>query len=227
MSKKTKTDLGTCYMCDQRATTREHVPPQCLFPEKKDTPDGTDYRINLVKVPSCAIHNLSKSADDEYLMAILVMPIGNNDVAVLHAGSKVLRALVRNNGALVKKVLHKIRPVEVDGQPTLAVKIDTPRIYAELEKIGRALYFKHFGKKWVDQVFVATASAFSEDPNVNKLAPMLKELDARLFGGLPRYGENPDVFFYQVTPQEALPQAAIRMVFYGGFEAVVVKKMDV
>jgi len=56
----------TCYMCDQSSTSREHVPPRCLFPESKDV--RGDFRQNLLTVPSCDEHNSGKSADDEFLM---------------------------------------------------------------------------------------------------------------------------------------------------------------
>ena len=216
--------MAECYMCDQEATTDEHAPPQCIFPESKDVPDGTDYRKNLITVPSCETHNLKTSADDEYLMATIVLHFENNMVAVQQAGSKVQRALVRKNGALAKRILQGNRPAEVDGKPTRAVQVEITRIYAELEKIGRALFFNHHGIKWLDPIWVATTSIVSEDPKVNQLAKQLKYLNAELFGNFPRHGENPDVFYYQITPVEALPQAAIRLVFYGGFEAAVVKR---
>src|SRR5207249_7535044 len=56
-----------CYMCDRQATSHEHVPPKCIFPERKDT-DGQDLRAQLITVPSCDIHNSKKSKDDESLM---------------------------------------------------------------------------------------------------------------------------------------------------------------
>ena len=58
---------NNCYMCDSYAVTVEHVPPACLFPEKKDSKD-IDFRKNLITVPSCEIHNSKKSDDDEFLM---------------------------------------------------------------------------------------------------------------------------------------------------------------
>lgn len=40
-------EVLTCYRCDSIATTKEHVPPKCLFPEKKDI--GEDkYRLHLM-----------------------------------------------------------------------------------------------------------------------------------------------------------------------------------
>ena len=58
---------ATCYMCTSAATSVEHVPPRCLFPEQKDLPIGVDLRKQLITVPSCDIHNSRKSKDDEYL----------------------------------------------------------------------------------------------------------------------------------------------------------------
>ena len=54
----------TCYMCEELATSVEHIPPQCLFPEQKDLPDGIDLRKQLLTVPSCDKHNSKKSQDD-------------------------------------------------------------------------------------------------------------------------------------------------------------------
>lgn len=39
-----KDTAQTCYMCDAPATSEEHVPPKCLFPERKDLPQGMDLR---------------------------------------------------------------------------------------------------------------------------------------------------------------------------------------
>lgn len=51
---------NTCYMCDAEATTVEHVPPKCIFPESKDlssTDKLLDFRKQLITVPSCDDHN--------------------------------------------------------------------------------------------------------------------------------------------------------------------------
>jgi hypothetical protein len=56
-----------CYYCNEIATTKEHTPPKCFFPKKKDLPSGSpDYRKNLITVPSCEKHNTGRSKDDEY-----------------------------------------------------------------------------------------------------------------------------------------------------------------
>ena len=71
--------IEKCYWCGRDATSREHVPPKCLFPEDKDIKSiykGT-FRRSLITVPSCDEHNLAKSHDDEYLMVCLGGRVGN------------------------------------------------------------------------------------------------------------------------------------------------------
>ncbi len=52
-----------CYWCGEPATSKEHVPPKCLFPEDKDIKPilNETFREHLITVPSCDKHNLSKS----------------------------------------------------------------------------------------------------------------------------------------------------------------------
>lgn len=54
-----------CYMCEKPASTVEHVPPKCIFPEQKDSLGGQDLRKQLITVPACDVHNTKKSRDDE------------------------------------------------------------------------------------------------------------------------------------------------------------------
>src|SRR5207244_12042286 len=81
-----------CYMCESPATSREHVPPKNLFPEAKDT-GGKDYRLNLITVPSCDLHNSAKNLDDEFLMFSLAGIVGNNSIGYRHRFGKVERAI--------------------------------------------------------------------------------------------------------------------------------------
>lgn len=67
-------------MCTASENSREHAPPQCLFPEKSDI--GRDLRRNIITVPLCDEHNSTKSADDEFLRAVILMvAVGSNEIA--------------------------------------------------------------------------------------------------------------------------------------------------
>ncbi len=84
-----------CYKCGKPATSREHVPPKCFFPEKKDV--GHDgFRKNLITVPSCDEHNYQKSDDDEFLLASVAAVLNNNSVGFNHNQSKVKRAMQKS-----------------------------------------------------------------------------------------------------------------------------------
>lgn len=98
MSKKNE----NCYQCDKEATSREHVPPKCLFPEDKDIKVVLDknFRKDLIIVPSCDKHNLSKSNDDEYLMACLDVKVCNNAIAYIYTKTKLARSVRRNPNLL-------------------------------------------------------------------------------------------------------------------------------
>ena len=63
--------METCYACDNKAVSREHIPPKCFFPERKDFPNDKDYRRDLITVPSCIVHNLHKAYDDEYCFFVI------------------------------------------------------------------------------------------------------------------------------------------------------------
>lgn len=146
-----------CYMCDAAATSVEHVPPRCLFPEQKDLPSGVDLRKQLITVPSCDVHNSSKSKDDEYLLYALSMNIPNNTTASDHFSSKILRAIQRSP-SVIKKFTEKQIPVKVEDtqtgeiHETLALQVDRQRLENALMMIGRALYFHHFNTRWKGSV---------------------------------------------------------------------------
>jgi len=77
-------------MCSEIASSREHVPPMCLFPEEKDIKTSM-FRKNLITVPSCTLHNSKKSKDDEFLMACVAGIVGNNFLGYFHTHTKIKR----------------------------------------------------------------------------------------------------------------------------------------
>src|ERR1700681_2113661 len=59
-------EYPTCYACDERRRSVEHVPPKCFFPDEKDANGNLPYRKQLITVPACDDHNLRRSKDDFY-----------------------------------------------------------------------------------------------------------------------------------------------------------------
>ena len=211
--------MRTCYACDADPVTDEHAPPKCLFPESKDVEDGTDYRKNLITVPSCATHNLRLSKDDEYFMVVCAVHFENNAVAVSHFDTKILRALKRSP-AFSAGILRDLRPATVLGQPSSAFTVDRRRIGDVLDKTGRALSLHHLGRKQTrTSEVVAFAFGLDDEQTVPGL-PFLEEAAAALFAGAPKHGANPDVFYYQIHGDRR-GGVSFRLTFYGGFVALV------
>ena len=222
-------------MCDAAATSVEHVPPRCLFPEQKDLSSGVDLRKQLITVPSCDVHNSSKSKDDEYLLYALSMNIPNNQTASDHFSSKILRAIQRNP-SVIKKFTEKQIPVKVEDtqtgeiHETLALQVDRQRLENALIMIGRALYFHHFKTRWK-----AGVSAYPNflialtEPNARELNEPVEKMAAlaeEFFLDLPRHGENQDVFSFQVAAGQSPVETIMLLRFYEGSRVTLLFRND-
>lgn len=214
---------ATCYMCAAPATTVEHAPPKMFFPAAKDLAAGVDYRKNLIAVPSCAPHNTASSKDDEYAVVVVAAHFENSSVARDHYDRKIRRALQRS-APFVARVFREPRRVQVDGRPALAFRIDDQRFERVMDKTARALYFHHFGQKWLARLRVHGTSfvqSSQEQPALERTQDMeqLRTLGEMLFTSARQFGENPDVFYYQVVQQPG--RTIMRLMFYRGFEVYV------
>ena len=103
----------SCYACDYSATSREHVPPLCIFPEDKDLPGGMSMRRgSLIRVPSCAAHNTEKSDDDEYFRFVLASNVMANHAGHGQTLTKVLRSFLRRP-TVKERFLQGAKPVRI------------------------------------------------------------------------------------------------------------------
>lgn len=215
----------TCYWCGSAETSREHVPPKCLFPESKDTPDGVGFREDPITVPSCDEHNTVRSKDDEYLLCILAMSILNNSLGNQQATSKVLRALKRSTG-LAHLVLGQNTAVVVEDTETgkveksIALKVDYRRVTNVLEHNIRGIYFHHYGRAWAGNVSLAAEFLMALDvPEALAQNDRLEELRKMAdigFEEVDKQGRNQDIFCYQIIDRlEDEGNLIMRLSFYG------------
>lgn len=162
-----------CYCCNKTATTKDHIPPKCFFPKKKDcSNDSPDYRSDLITVPSCLEHNNSRSKDDEYTAAAIVMN-SKSDLAFTIFKSKWVQTLLRREGALGKKIFSTARSARVISQKngilipsdTLAISYEVERINRVIESIARALYYHESGykKKWEKSCIIKSLNFLNRD----------------------------------------------------------------
>lgn len=201
----------TCFACERAATTREHVPPLCPFPEAKDT-GGQDFRRNVITVPACSGHNLAKSSDDEYFLWVLATNLSDNSVAQRQVFTKLARAHDRRS-ALGKSVLRHAKDVTVVDSHTqtkhdaVEVPLDAIRSERVLALVALGLYWHHFRERWTGSIrvhpdFIGHADSVQIlDVDTHRL--FLFDAAEKLFAAESKCGENPDVFWYQVhEPKE-------------------------
>jgi hypothetical protein len=218
----------SCYMCCRRATSREHVPPRCLFPEASEC-EGRSYRKSLLTVPSCDLHNSQKSADDEFLMVSLAGIIGNNSIGYKHKFSKVDRALRRSSYRLLDKIFTKRKEyaIEIENNEFLYMTWGTPdatRLQNCFDRIARGLHFHHFGKQLAGEISTYLGYLHPQEKNAATFKRFIMhraEIDLR---GKQPIGDNPEVFYYQVTDPDQFGCFLFHLRFYGGltvYSAVV------
>jgi hypothetical protein len=216
--------MTTCYMCETNASTVEHAPPKCVFPESKDLADGLNYRKNLITVPSCEEHNTAKSRDDEYLLHMLAASITSSPIGLAQFLTKVKRSLERAPtlaGAMLAGATPVMRfvphsPRLEEGFPILA---NGQRIDKVTSACARALYFHETGTKFIGRVKVIAPfmsyGLVTIDNASGKALALAKDF---LYNSAVK-GENPEVFFYKFARG---PQTAIMLLcFYGGTEFLV------
>ena len=209
-------------MCNEIATSREHIPPLCFFPEKSNFPYGLDLRRNLITVPSCQEHNLSKSDDDEYLLAVATTHIENNPIAQHLFRTKVLKAMKRRP-YLIPAFFKNMFPVRVGGKDTAGFHIDRTRFDRSFDHMSRGVYFHHFGKRIkFPSALMSYSMADVSSPKKDEINIALdewREFSTNALANMPKYGENPAVYYYHVLEDDETESVAIRHVF---FEGVVV-----
>src|ERR1044071_110540 len=101
--------MRECYMCDQAATTKEHVPPRSFFPP--------EHRANLITVPSCQRHNNDNSMDVEYVRNIIALPFQTKEIGRAQARGPVITSFPRRP-KLAHTALANLVPVVLEGQQT-------------------------------------------------------------------------------------------------------------
>ena len=192
-------------MCDALATTREHAPAKSFFPEK--------YRLNLITVPACPLHNLENAEDVEYVRNVICGQRGTNELAAqVFATAK---RSYEHSPALFTQTFANVRTVVIDGQETGAFPIDLPRHRMVMRAIGNALYYHDKGKRH-DGGFGVFSPSMAHRDNLYYGRPdpahgLRRYLESGAFTAMPV--SNPQVFQYAALDLGE-GQLLYRLVFY-------------
>lgn len=217
---------GICYWCGEPAVSMEHVPARCIFPEEKDVKNFYEgsYRKNLIKVPSCDLHNLEKSSTDEYLMATLTSKVGNNSLAFIQTKTKINRTLSRNKKLL--KVKHSdVIEVENYKFPVSMIEIDNQQLTYAFEGVARGLYFYENNQIYRGKIKVISEIFNNEDyqeaMNFTNKGIKIIENEADNWG-TKVLGENPKVFTYQFSQIDGFNCKTLKLCFFEGIKVYVI-----
>ncbi|NFI05220.1 hypothetical protein FC959_12555 [Clostridium botulinum] len=215
-----------CYWCGNLATSKEHVPPKCLFPEDKDVGGiiGRTFRNNLITVPSCDEHNMSKSNEDEYLMTCLSGRVGNNGVAYIHNATKVKRAIKRNPN-LIK--INDEDIVKLNGKefPIQWITVDNYKLAHSFEAIARALYYYEKGNCFTGECKII--SRILTHPDNEKWSSFVEHAIEVIEREQPHWGTelkgyNVDIFIYQFSPIDGFGCQTLALTFYKSTKVYVI-----
>ena len=215
-----------CYYCGRPATSAEHVPPRCIFPEGKDA-FGADMRKNLITVPSCDEHNLEKSKDDEFLMACVTPVVGNNGAGYIQTQTKVRRAIEHSDGGLLRTIMPDAKQASLelpDGTrfPILVGQADVQRLCRTLEHVARGLYFHLKQSRFVGKCCVIPSFVrFPEEPKLVVIQELARVMLRQERSSWICHGQNPDVFRFQFGPTDQYGLSPMVMTFFRGAEVFV------
>lgn len=178
-------------------------------------PGWPDLRCNLITVPSCDAHNNRYSRDDETAAYAVLYHENSNDVALKQFASKTLRAYTKNPG-LAPRVVIDLRPAtKPDGTQGHVARLDAALLSRVMERVARGLHVHDFKRRWIASLTLVADGMVQHD-----LSPSLHDEAIAGFktamAGLPRRGENPQVFWYQWFEFTGSDEKILRMVFYGG-----------
>lgn len=198
-------------MCEAPATTTEHAPPKCFFPEFKDV--GIDVRKQLITVPACDDHNLRRSQDDEYSMLVVVAHFETNGLARSQFQTKCIRSLRRGRGPLPGLVRSAVE-TSVGGRRTGAIDISRERFDRVMDHTCRALYWHNTHRRLHQPLVIWSpifrAESFDAFPPYAEMAFGARQL----LRDAPRQGENPKAFWYQW--REGRDSVLFRLHYYEG-----------
>jgi hypothetical protein len=108
----------SCYYqgCSEPPATMEHIPPKSFFPK--------DQRNQLLKVPSCKLHNNAKSYDDVYVLAHICLNASPSNRSREIFMKSIVPQLGFNRDALRKTIAQDSAPL---GAGAVAYKVNVAR----------------------------------------------------------------------------------------------------
>lgn len=198
----------TCYCCDSKSTSRDHVPPRCLFSKE------TQYN-DFITVPSCEEHNQKKSHTDEYFKFILCSSTSNISSSLIDSTVRGVFRHIKKDSKIIQK--YGINKDNNEITINSELKIDIKAICDSLSKTARGIYYHHHNasKKIKSNLHVYPIFLGSNPDCPSDLRKEIDTISAYTYQDireLPLSGNNKEVFSYQIIENKDV--IVINMIFY-------------
>jgi hypothetical protein len=138
----TETKIEVCVFCGEVAETRDHVPPQGVFPDPKPT--------DLISVPACNDCNCDTKLDDEYFRWLVATGSAESEDALRLIKERILPKF-RRRPALLIQIMQGATRIDVKSEGGIylgrkpAFYFERARIQTVISKTVRGLYFHETG----------------------------------------------------------------------------------
>jgi hypothetical protein len=163
-----------CVYCGNRlGNTRDHVPPQNLFPKPK--------LVNMVTVPSCEECQASFKKDEDVFMAWITFgPAGESPAGKLLWEQKLKRTYEKDGG--IKKVIARSfkqvnleTPAGIYAGKKLVISIDPERKNKVLRKIARGLFWVEYKERLPENIPIEIYGIHGKDEILYELIGLTNE----------------------------------------------------
>jgi len=142
-----------CCFCGIRpATTKDHIPPKCIFPLPRP--------VDIITVPACKECNESTSAVDEEFRVFVNLFVGKKTPETERLWEYQTLSTVEKNIRLLNKAKSAFQPGYITSKHGIIISEVELVVWDDsmnqvVDKIIRGLYFFHFGEILADRVDIA------------------------------------------------------------------------
>lgn len=194
-------------------------------------PGEKDYRVNLVSVPSCDVHNSHKARDDEYMFVGISGYLFVNLIGKKHFDKRTMRVL-KHQKPLLARIAATLQRRQFGELEVHTAKVESERVAKYLDYLTRAIFYDHFRslgeiRKLNWPVFAFCPSLFLDESNPVEQIMWYRELANSINTDLrsqPKIGSSPEIFTRQLLFDEGMGLLAVRMEFYEGFVAMAIAR---
>jgi len=180
-----------CCLCGLRpATTKDHIPPKCIFPPPRP--------VDIITVPACKECNESTSAVDEEFRVFVSMFAGKRTAEAERLWENQTLSTVKKNRRLLDKAKSACQPGYITskngiilGEADFVIWDDSPN--QVIDKMIRGLYFYHFDEILADRANITVGQVKLTIAKVKcvKSLPCNSVGDGQFFYRYARANDNP------------------------------------